>query len=69
MDSDVKHALLGLISDGRGLIKTARFAVDTVREAALKNLLTPYGEVRADALVDAWTDAAKAVQARAEKGP
>ena len=67
MDSDIKHALLGLISDGRGLIKTARFAVDTVREAALKNLLTPYGESRADALVRAWTDAARAVQARAEK--
>ena len=69
MDSDIKHALLGLISDGRGLIKTARFAVDTVREAALKNLLTPYGEPRAAAVAKAWTDAAEAVQARAEKAP
>lgn len=67
MDSDIKHALLGLISENRDLIKTARFAIVQVRDAALKNLLTPYGEARADALVKAWTDAAKAVQARAEE--
>ncbi len=69
MDSDIKHALLELIKDGRGLIKTARYAVDTVKDATLKNLLTPYGEPRAEAVVRAWTDAARAIQARAEKAP